>query len=92
MSVVIIGGVALQWPLGRLFDRMDRRKVIVIGCGGTLAASIAIAVMGASTALMAFGALFGGLSFALYPLCVAHTNDPRRCCGLQPRKPVCASF
>jgi len=22
-----------------------------------------------------FGALFGGLSFALYPLCVAHAND-----------------
>lgn len=75
MSVVIMGGVALQWPLGRLSDRMDRRKVIVIGFGGTLAASLAIALTSASAALMAFGALFGGLSFALYPLCVAHTND-----------------
>ena len=25
--------------------------------------------------LLALGALFGGLSFALYPLCVAHCND-----------------
>src|SRR3546814_1732241 len=24
---------------------------------------------------MGLGALFGGLTFALYPLCVAHTND-----------------
>ncbi|PNU06764.1 MFS transporter [Novosphingobium guangzhouense] len=75
MSVVILGGVALQWPLGRLSDRMDRRKVIVIGFAGTLAASLAIALTSGIVPLMAFGALFGGLSFALYPLCVAHTND-----------------
>ncbi|MFC7554108.1 hypothetical protein ACFQU7_20740 [Pseudoroseomonas wenyumeiae] len=25
--------------------------------------------------LLVLGCLFGGLSFALYPLCVAHTND-----------------
>ena len=25
--------------------------------------------------MMASGAVFGGVSFALYPLCVAHTND-----------------
>jgi MFS family permease len=75
MSVVIMGGVALQWPLGRLSDRMDRRKVIVMGFAGTLIASLAIALTSGTAPLMAFGALFGGLSFALYPLCVAHTND-----------------
>ncbi|WP_260929411.1 MFS transporter [Novosphingobium sp. 9] len=75
MSVVILGGVALQWPLGRLSDRMDRRKVIVIGFAGTLAASLAIALTSGVLLLMIFGALFGGLSFSLYPLCVAHTND-----------------
>src|SRR3546814_7818163 len=29
MSATILGGVALQWPLGRLSDLVDRRRVIV---------------------------------------------------------------
>nr|WP_314468687.1 MFS transporter [uncultured Novosphingobium sp.] len=75
MSVVIMGGVALQWPLGRLSDRMDRRMVIVMAFAGTLVASLAIALTEGNLPLLTFGALWGGLSFALYPLCVAHTND-----------------
>ncbi|RYY27628.1 MAG: MFS transporter [Sphingomonadales bacterium] len=76
MSVVILGGVALQWPLGRLSDRFDRRRVIVGVLAGTLVASLGIALMAEpGITLLVFGASFGGLSFALYPLCVAHTND-----------------
>ena len=76
MSTVIFGGVALQWPLGLLSDRFDRRRVIVIAFAGALAAGLGIALIGApGPALLIFGALFGGLSFALYPLCVAHTHD-----------------
>lgn len=75
MMIVILGGVALQWPLGRMSDRYDRRRVI-IGCfAATLAVSAALMFASAGLALMALGALFGGLSFALYPLCVAHCND-----------------
>lgn len=87
MSMVILGGVALQWPLGRLSDRMDRRKVIVLSFAGALAAALAIALAGApGPLLLGLGALFGGLSFALYPLCVAHTND-----HLAPHERVAAS-
>jgi MFS family permease len=76
MSVVIFGGVALQWPLGWLSDHFDRRRVIVGVLAGAVIVSIALAVAGTSAAvLMPLGALFGGLAFALYPLCVAHTND-----------------
>lgn len=76
MSTVILGGVALQWPLGRLSDRIDRRKVIVFAFGGALAAGLAIALLPAPRPLLlAMAALFGGLSFALYPLCVAHAHD-----------------
>ncbi|MET1754826.1 MFS transporter [Novosphingobium sp. RD2P27] len=76
MSVVIMGGVALQWPLGRLSDRFDRRKIIVVVLAGALLASLGIAVVATQgPVLLILGALFGGLSFALYPLCVAHTND-----------------
>ncbi len=76
MTAVILGGVALQIPLGRLSDRFDRRKVIVWLYGGTIVSSLALALAGAEgLALSAMGAAFGGLGFALYPLCVAHTND-----------------
>lgn len=75
MTIVILGGVALQWPLGRLSDRFDRRLVIVATAGGTAAAAFALAGAGPTGIGLLFAALFGGLSFALYPLCVAHTND-----------------
>jgi MFS family permease len=76
MSTVIFGGVTLQWPLGLLSDRFDRRRVIVLAFGGTMAAGLGVAIIGTpGVALLACAALFGGLSFALYPLCVAHAND-----------------
>ncbi|WP_114950943.1 MFS transporter [Sphingosinicella terrae] len=76
MSIVIFGGVALQWPLGLLSDRFDRRRIIVLAFAGTLAAGLALALAARpGLPLLALGALFGGLSFALYPLCVAHAND-----------------
>jgi len=75
MTTVIIGGVALQWPLGRLSDRYDRRLVIVGGFALTLAVSIALAWQPDGALLLALGFAFGGLSFALYPLSVAHAND-----------------
>lgn len=76
MAAVIAGGVALQWPLGWLSDRFDRRRVIVGALAGATAVSGGLAVLaGPGWALLALGAAFGGLTFALYPLCVAHAND-----------------
>ncbi|EQB00974.1 major facilitator transporter [Sphingobium sp. HDIP04] len=76
MMIVILGGVALQWPLGRLSDRHDRRRVIVGSFAAAALTSVALSMTGGSgLMLMGLGALFGGLSFALYPLCVAHCND-----------------
>ena len=76
MMIVILGGVALQWPLGRLSDRHDRRRVIVGSFAVAALTSAALSMIGGGgLLLMSLGALFGGLSFALYPLCVAHCND-----------------
>lgn len=75
MATVILGGVALQWPLGRLSDRYDRRRVIVASFAATALVGLLLATEPHGAALLAAGAAFGGLSFALYPLCVAHVND-----------------
>ncbi|HEV7369479.1 MFS transporter [Arenibaculum sp.] len=78
MTVIILGGVVLQWPLGRLSDVFDRRTVVIGLCAALTATSVAmIAVAGidAQWPLLAVTLLFGGLSFTLYPICVAHTND-----------------
>ncbi|MCB5177641.1 MFS transporter [Microvirga lenta] len=77
MSAVIFGGVLLQLPVGRLSDVFDRRLVII----GVLTAMVLVSVGTAAAAypgssLLYWAALvFGGASFALYPLCVAHMND-----------------
>ena len=72
MSFVILGGVALQWPLGRLSDLFDRRRVIVSAFAGALAASLGIALVGLPGApLMMLGAAFGGLSWP------THNQSPR---------------
>lgn len=76
MMIVILGGVALQWPLGRLSDRYDRRQIIVLSFTAAFGVSLGISFLSpVGTWLLILGAMFGGLSFALYPLCVAHCND-----------------
>lgn len=78
MSVVILGGVALQWPLGLLSDRYERRLVVVATIAGCFAVTSLLSIVTPGSALFVAAALFGGFSFALYPLSVAHTNDHLR--------------
>ena len=77
MTVTIFAGMLMQWPIGRLSDRRDRRHVIVGVTAGVIAASSAIAVVGGWSLplLIALVAVYGGLSLTIYPLMVAHAND-----------------
>lgn len=77
MSTVILGGVALQWPIGRLSNRFDRRKIIVMAsfCAAILSGMIAVLSDKANISVFPLGFVFGGFVFSLYSLCVAHTND-----------------
>lgn len=77
MSVTIIGGAALQLPLGYLSDRFDRRMILF---AASVLASVS-AVLSAFIDSMPFAIVlivmfsYGGLYFAIYPLCAAHAND-----------------
>ncbi len=77
MSVAVIAGAVGQWPLGRLSDRIDRRKVILLACVGAAGAGIAMVLLGRlwGDALLVFAFLFGMFAFPLYAISVAHMND-----------------
>jgi MFS family permease len=76
MSITIIGGALLQWPIGRLSDSGDRRKTLALACSGAaLLAGGAVLLSGPSGTLYAAFFLYGGLSFAVYPVAVAQLLD-----------------
>ncbi len=72
------GSLLLQWPLGWLSDRWDRRNVIVGLAGGT--GVVSLFILWASTQLspallMIAFAGWGGLALCIYSVCVAHACD-----------------
>ncbi len=77
MLVTILGGLTFLWPLGGLSDRLDRRIIIIMLCATSAMASLAMAVIGIefSPVLLALAIVFGGFSFPIYSVSVAHTND-----------------
>jgi len=77
MTSITLGTLALQYPVGRLSDKFDRRVVIF---GVTVIASIAIGIASLFDAdqfgfLLIMMLIFGGLVFSLYSLFIAHAND-----------------
>lgn len=77
MSATIVGGAVLQWPVGQLSDRRDRRLVLAAVCASAaLLAALAFLAEGYSAPLLATISFFyGGLAFTVYGLSVAHVND-----------------
>lgn len=75
MSLTILGGAVMQWPLGRHSDRHDRRKVILGTCLGAALFAAALTQSSTDTLMLAGMAVYGGFAFAIYPLAVAHLLD-----------------
>ena len=77
MTSITLGTLALQYPVGRLSDKFDRRVVIF---GATVIGGIAIGIASLFGAdqfilLLIMMLIFGGLVFSLYSLFIAHAND-----------------
>ncbi len=87
MAAAIAGTLALQWPIGALSDRFDRRIILtVFSFLATVAAFSCVYFAGSGLALFVSVGIFGGLALPLYSVCVAYTND-----HLKPNQMVAAS-
>jgi MFS family permease len=76
VAATYAGGLVLQYPIGRLSDRMDRRQLIF-----ALAVIAAVTMLVATLAPLPFSllllvaVLLGGITNPLYSLLIAHSND-----------------
>lgn len=88
MGVSVLSAVVMQYPVGRLSDRVDRRTVIAGICTlATVSAAIPAAFLALPhTVVLVLAAVFSGLAFTVYSLGVSHVND-----HLQPTQMVAAS-
>jgi MFS family permease len=76
MLVAVLGGLALQVPVGRLSDRGDRRIVLAGLALGFSAAAVLLGLLPRQLAtVLPVAAVLGGFMSTLYPVCVAHALD-----------------
>ncbi len=77
MALLIYGGGVLQWPIGKLSDRLDRRKLIASMSliSGIFAIVVLFSVDLSLSYFLLATALFGSVSFTVYPIALAHIND-----------------
>jgi len=72
LSAFVMGNVILQWPIGWMADHYDRRLVLA-GC--TLASAVLVGLLplvpAQSPAVIGVVLLWGGISFAIYPVGLA---------------------
>ena len=77
MAIAVLGGALVQWPLGRLSDRYDRRIVVIGLCGLGVFSALALALAGIGQGAAAFVllAVFGASAMPLYAISAAHAFD-----------------
>jgi MFS family permease len=77
VSATIMGGLIIQYPIGKLSDLFDRRLVLV----SLFIAQVAVSALMIGATYLGFwyvvatAVMFGGISFTLYPLSLSHAND-----------------
>jgi MFS family permease len=75
----VFGGLLLQWPVGRLSDRFDRRTVLFwVLIAATLIAVgeiVLTRMVGQLPPLLLLTAFYGGAATSVYPISVSHAYD-----------------
>ncbi|MCI2398493.1 MFS transporter [Aliiroseovarius subalbicans] len=76
VSMIYIGGLVLQYPIGWISDRIDRRQLILAVTGiAALASLLPILWNQSFSILLLAGFLIGGMTNPLYALLLAYVND-----------------
>ena len=77
VSIGIIGGALIQYPLGHLSDLWDRRRILLITTSGAMIAALALVFLAGTAPLTNFALvfIFGSFAMPLYSLSAAHAND-----------------
>ncbi len=77
MGLAVFAGLAVQIPMGRLSDRIDRRRLIAAVAFSVIAAAVTMILASrlGHWGAIAAAVLYGGVAYTLYPLAVAHAND-----------------
>ena len=76
VATFFIGAVILQYPIGWISDRMDRRYlVIIVSVIGGLGCILGMLMGDVFTLLLVSAFVIGGMANPLYSLLIAHTND-----------------
>ena len=77
ISAGIVGGAVLQYPLGWLSDRADRRWVLIASTTGAVLAGIYLSQFAGRSQVLNYAGVFafGAFALPLYSLSAAHAND-----------------
>ena len=87
IAAFFVGPLVLQYPIGYISDRMDRRQLIMaVALIGGLSAIVGYFLAGSFVALLIAAFVIGGTANPLYSLLIAYLND-----YLQPEDMAAAS-
>ncbi|KAE9631659.1 MFS transporter [Parasedimentitalea maritima] len=76
VATFYVGATLLQFPLGWVSDRMDRRVLVLVIAGVGAVGSVLGMKFGMQFEMLLLSAfLVGGMTSPLYSLLIAHTND-----------------
>ena len=75
MSMAIIGGALLQYPIGWLSDRIDRRTVLILLCIGGAISALAVSASTGKNWHLAMVFLFGAMVMPIYAISLATAAD-----------------
>ena len=76
IAAIYVGGMVLQYPIGWVSDRMDRRKLILaLAAAGAMTMVLPVVADPGFGLLVVIGFALGGVTNPLYSLILAYVND-----------------